>query len=131
MEAVFSIVRNICGREHDDPVDDLDVNMDIWGIFLNTTLQAAVHLGQDYEANLRYVRNHFRNSVGQLFYETGTMIREQPEITEGNTINFKDVGKLLCERAYQITNAKAHVFSDSVFCGTNRRWSYCDLEEQN
>ena len=40
-------------------MDDLDVNMAIRGIFLNTTLQAAVHLGQDYEANLRYVKNHF------------------------------------------------------------------------
>ena len=65
--------------------------MAIWGIFLNTTLQAAVHLGQDYEANLRYVENHFRNSVGQLFYETGKLIREQPEITGVNTIKFKEL----------------------------------------
>ena len=28
-EAVFSIVRGICGREHDDPMDDLDVNIAI------------------------------------------------------------------------------------------------------
>ena len=80
-EAVFSIVRNIYGREHDDPMDDLDVNMAIWSIFLNTTLQAAVHLGQDYEANLRYVKNHFWNSVGQSFNETGKLISEQKEIT--------------------------------------------------
>ena len=46
-------------------MNDLDVNMAIWGIFLNTSLQAAVHLGQDHEANLRYVKNHFWNSVGQ------------------------------------------------------------------
>ena len=31
-EAVFSIVMRIYGREHDDPVDDLDVNIAIWGI---------------------------------------------------------------------------------------------------
>ena len=43
--AVFSIVRTIYGREHDDHVDDLDVNLAIWGTFLNTTFQAAVHLG--------------------------------------------------------------------------------------
>ena len=58
MEAVFSIIRKIYEREPDDPVDDLDVNIAIWGIFLNTTLQAAVHLGQDYEAKLRFVKNH-------------------------------------------------------------------------
>ena len=62
-EAVFSIVREISGREHDDPMNDLEVNMAIWGTFLNATLQAAVHLGQDNETNLRYVKNHLWNSV--------------------------------------------------------------------
>ena len=33
MEAVFSIVRKISGREHSDPVDDLEVNMTIWAYF--------------------------------------------------------------------------------------------------
>ena len=65
-EAVFSIVRGVYGREPDDPMDEMDVNTAIWCIFLNTTLQAAVHLGQDHEANLRYVKNHFATSVGQL-----------------------------------------------------------------
>ena len=69
-EAVFSIVRWVYGRDHDDPMDDLDVNMAIWGIFLNATLRAAaVHLGQDYEANLRYVKNDLWNTVGQLINE--------------------------------------------------------------
>ena len=76
-EAVFSIVGRIYGREHDAPVDDLDVNMAIWGIFLNATLRAAVHLGQDYEADSRYVKNHLWNSVGQLFNETGKLVSEQ------------------------------------------------------
>ena len=58
-EALFSIIRG----KHDDSMDDLDVKLAIWGIFLNTTLRAAVHLGQDREANLRYVKNHFWNSV--------------------------------------------------------------------
>ena len=46
-EAVFSIVKGTYGQEQDDPVDDLDVNMAIWGIFLNATLRAAVHPGQE------------------------------------------------------------------------------------
>ena len=40
-EAVFSIVREIYGQESDDPMNDLDVNTAIWGIFLNATLRAA------------------------------------------------------------------------------------------
>ena len=80
-EAVFSIVRWIYGREHDDPWDVLYVNLAICGIFLNATLRATVHLGQDCEANLRYVKNNLWNSVGLLFNETGQLISEQQEIT--------------------------------------------------
>ena len=104
-------------------MDHLDVNMAIWGIFLNATLQAAAHLGQDCEANLRFVKKHLWNCVGQLFNETGKLISEQTEV---NTTNFKELTRkstnLLCSRAYRITNATAYVFSDSVLCvGKNRR----------
>ena len=89
-EAVFSIVRGIYGRDHDDPMDDLDVHMAIWCILLNTTLRAAVHHAQDYEANLRYVKNNLWNRLGQIFNETGKLISEQKEITGVSTIGFKD-----------------------------------------
>ena len=125
MEAVFSIVRKIHERERDEPMDDLDVNMAIWSTFLNTTLQAAAHLGQDFEANLRFVKNHFWNSVGQLFNEAGKLISQQTEITCVNTIYFKELTwmstSLSCSRAYQITNAKPCVFSDSVLCVGEKR----------
>ena len=58
-------------------MDDLDVKMAIWSIFLNATRRAAVHLGQDYEANLRYVKNNLWNSVGLVFHKTGKLISEQ------------------------------------------------------
>ena len=104
----------------DGPMKDLDVNTAIWGIFLNAALRAAVHLGQDYEANLRYVKNHLCNSARQLFSETGKLISGQTENTGINTIDFKDLTcmstSLLNSRAYQYSNAKAYVFSDSVLC---------------
>ena len=71
-------------------MDDLDVNIAIRDIFLNATLRAAVHLGQDYEVNLRFVKNHLCNSVEQLFSETGKLIRGQTEITGVSTTGFKD-----------------------------------------
>ena len=46
-----TVLKGIYGREHDDPMNDLDVNMAIWSVFLNATLRAAVHLGQDYDTN--------------------------------------------------------------------------------
>ena len=96
------------------------MNMAIGGIFLSTTLRATVHLGQEYEANLRYVKNHLWKSVGQLFKENEKLISEQTENTGVSTINFKELTwmstSLLCSKAYQITNAKTYVFSDSVLC---------------
>ena len=109
-EAAFPIARGIYGRGHDDPMDDLDVNMAIWSIFLKTTHRAAVHLGQDHEANLQYVKNNRWNSVGLLFHETGKLISEQKEITGVKTLGFKDATwmstSLLCDKAYRITNVK-------------------------
>ena len=107
-------------REHDDLVNDSDVNMAIWGIFLHTTLRAAVYLGQDHDANFHYMNNNLGNSVELLFHETGKLISEQKEITGVSTVDFKDatwiLTSLLCEKAYRITNAKTNVFSDSVLC---------------
>ena len=72
------------------------------------------------DANLRYVKNHLWNSVGQLFIETGKLIREQKEITGVNTMNFKELTWMsttsLYSKVYQITNAKTYVFSDTVLC---------------
>ena len=121
METVFAIVRNINEREHDDSMDDLHVNMDIWGIFLNTTLQAGVHLCQDCEVTLRFVKNHLWKSLEQLFNETRRLIRDQTEIIGMKTIDVPELlwrsTSLLCSKAYQITNSKTYIFSDCVLCG--------------
>ena len=58
---------------------DLDVNLAIWRMFMNATLRAAVHLGKDYEANLRYVKNHLWKTAGQLFRETEKLVSGQTE----------------------------------------------------
>ena len=123
-EVVFPIVRVIYGRENDDPMDDLDMNMSIWSIFLNATLRAAIHLGQDHMENLRFTKNYFWNSVGQSFNETGKPTSEQKEIPSVSTRDFKDATwmstSLLCEKAFQITKAKTYIFSDSVLCVVKR-----------
>ena len=69
MEKVYSIFRKIYDRSHTDNLNDLDVNIAIWDIFMNTTLQAAVH-GQDYMENLRLTKNQLLKSVEQLFQVT-------------------------------------------------------------
>ena len=70
MEAVFSMVRKICGRQLGDPMKGLNVNWAIWGMFMNTTLRAAVHLGKENDMNSRFVKNHLWKTAGQLSTET-------------------------------------------------------------
>ena len=50
-------------------MEDLNANLTIWSIFMNTTLRAAVHIGKDYDKNLRLVKNYLWKSTGQLFQE--------------------------------------------------------------
>ena len=128
MEAVFSRVRKINGKHAGDPMEDLNVNLAIWRMFMNTTLEAPVHLRKDHETNLHYAKNHIWDSLGQLFGEIKRLICELSEILGPKTpvfvglkiIEFEDTTwrsiSLLCERAYQITTAKVYVFSDSVLC---------------
>ena len=72
-----------CEKTYDrgptDEMDDLDVNAAIWDTFMNTTLQAGGHLGQDYAHNLRWSKNHFWSSVKQFFKETERLIKNQRE----------------------------------------------------
>ena len=119
-EAVLSMIRRIYGRQPGDPVKGWDVNLAIWGQFKNATLQAAVFLGQDYDANLRYVKHTRWETAGQLFRETEKLVRGQTETSGISTIDFQDSRwmstSLLHSRAYQYSTAKAYVFSDSVLC---------------
>ena len=52
METVFSMVSKIHGKQSDDVMEDLKVNLTICGIFMNVTLQAVVHLGRFISGNL-------------------------------------------------------------------------------
>ena len=127
VEAVF-MVRKIYGKQPGGLMEDLYVNLANWRLFMNTTLQAAVHLGKDYDTNLHYAKNHIWDSLEQLFGEIKRLICEQseilgpktPEIVGLKIIEFEGTTwrsiSLLCERACQITTSKVYVFSDSVLC---------------
>ena len=101
-------------------MEDLDVNAALWRVFMNATLKAAVHLGNDRDVNLRHVKNSFWSSGGQLFGETEKLISGQTETTGISLIDSEDSRwistSLLHSRPYQYGNAKAYVFSDSVLC---------------
>ena len=91
MNEVYSIVRKIYGRSPTDDMDDLDVNTAIWGIFMNVTLQAAVHLGQDNEERLRFTKKQLLKSMKQLFQVTKKLIERQIEICNLTRSNFDEL----------------------------------------
>ena len=120
MEKVYSIVRQVYGRSPNDDFNNLDVNTVVWVLFMNTTLQAAVHLGRDNMENLRLTKNQLLKSVKQLFQVTEKLIKDQTEISGLTTIHCKELTwrstTLLCDKPIEITNAKTCFFADSVLC---------------
>ena len=114
MDKVYSIVRQTYDRGPTDEMDDFYVNAAIWGMFVNTTLQAAVHLGQDHDRNLRSVKNQFWSSLKKFFKETENLIKNQTGSLEEYTWS---ATSLLCDKIYQITNVKTYVFADSLLFG--------------
>ena len=59
--------------------------------FLSLFEQRAVHLGKDYDMNLRIVKNYLWTTTGQLQWETEKLIRGQTETTGISLINFQDL----------------------------------------
>ena len=86
-DKVYSIERKTYDRGPTDEMEDLNVNAAVWWRFMNTTLQAAVHLGQDCDQNLRFAKNHFWSSLKMFFKETEKLIKNQTEINGVATID--------------------------------------------
>ena len=118
------MVRKIYGRQPGDPMKDLNVSLAIWGLFMNATLRAAVHIGKDYDMNLRRVQNYLWKTTGHLFRGTEKLISGQTETADISLINFQDLRwvstSLLHSRAYQYSIAKVYVLS--TLCSAWENW---------
>ena len=60
------------------------------GMFLNVTLQAAVHHGRDSIENARFTKKQLQKSAKLLFQLTEKLINDQTEISGLTTIDNKD-----------------------------------------
>ena len=81
MEAVFSMVRKIYVKPPGDPMEELNVNLATWWMFMSTTLRAAVLLVKDSDMNVKFVKNYLWKTTGQLSRETEKLIYGQTETT--------------------------------------------------
>ena len=50
-----------------DSMEDLDVNLAIWEMFVNTTLRASVHLGKDFDMNFKICKESSLEHCGTAF----------------------------------------------------------------
>ena len=73
------MVRKVYESPAGDPVEDLDVIVAIWGVFMNATLKAVIHLGNDHDVNLRNGQNSSWRTTGQLFGDLEKLISGQPD----------------------------------------------------
>ena len=78
LERVSSNVRQKHGRQPEDDMLEMDINMMIWGIFMSATLKAAVHRGQDRQ-EIFYVpprtRTSRRSNSCLIFHRTWSRIK--------------------------------------------------------
>ena len=81
-------ILQIYGRSSTDALNDFDVNNAMWGICMNVTLQAAVHLGRGYVDNLRFTKNQLLKSVKQLFQVIERFIKDLTEISGLTTMDY-------------------------------------------
>ena len=59
--------------------DGLDVNVVIWGLFMSTTLEAAVHLGTNYLENLHASRNQQGRTMQQIAIQRLSKVDSQSD----------------------------------------------------
>ena len=136
MEAVFSTVREINGRGHDDLVDDFGRECCYLEHFWIPLFERQFILDKTMTRIYVTWRSHLWNSVGPFFNESSKLISEQKDITGESTVDFLDFTwmspRLRFEKASRITNAKKSTSSPTL-CSVwkNDEWPHCDLEESN
>ena len=119
-ERLLDLKKENYDRKPTDDLGDLDVNTAMWCILMSVTLQAAVHLGQDYLQNLRSIRINFRSLWINFFRTTENLIKKQTKTSGLSTIDWNQPmwreSSLLCDRAVQSMKSQTYVFADPVLC---------------
>ena len=100
---------------------DQRVNVVISGLFMSTTMKAAIHLGEDYNENLVACRNPYYDALKTLFDITQKLILNQKhEIKHISTIEWQFTPRMRYslphDKVIKLSKAKVHVYSDSVLC---------------
>ena len=118
MEKVYSIVRKTYDRSPSNNLDDLDVNTAIWCMVMNTTFKQQFILVK----TIWRIYDLLSIYSWSLWSSYSKCLKNWSRIKKSNltTIDYKELTwsatSLICEKAFEITNAKTYVFADSVLC---------------
>ena len=134
-EQVFKNLRQKLNLAEDAPVLDLKTKVLIWGLFMSTTMEAAVHFGPSYKEKLEVHSNTNFEELKNLFDFTQRLILEhQAEILKVPPIDWTAPSltrsTLTHDQEINWMKTKVHVYWDSVIClwkmqehsEANQRW---------
>ena len=115
-------LRVMLNRLQRDKMEGIDKHS-TWGMFMTSSMHAAIFLGKDDSENLHIVRNTDREpSVQKLFDVTRKLVHEQkleilgvPEL-RWRTSTLEKLSLVNGEEVIKLMKAKVYVFSDSVLC---------------
>ena len=136
VEKVFRNLRPKLTLSEDAQVFDLKINVLILRLFMSTTMKASVHLGPNYNQNLKGYRNTNFEDLKTLFDITQrSILHHADEILNVSAIEWtfsrQTRSTLLHDQVIKWTKAKVHVYTDSVLClgkmqelsGANKKWT--------
>ena len=115
---------------------DAHKNVFMWGLFLTSSMIAAIHLGPDSFMNSEIYKNTKFENIGNVFNITQKWIKEySEEIQNAKCLEYSSLSwarsVLANDQAMKCANAKACVYADSVLCigrmeqapgAAGRRW---------
>ena len=107
----------------EDSMQDIDKRSMIWGMFMSSTLEASVFMGNNYSDNLHSIKNTGENlTLKQMFDISEKLtVGQADEIFGVSQISWEDsprkqVSLVNDEEDISLSHAKVYVFSDSVLC---------------
>ena len=115
--------RKTLKRSPEDSMQDTDKRFMIWRMFMSSTLEASVFMGKNYSDNLHSIKHIGENlALKQMFDISEKLIVEQSDEISGvpqiswESSPWKQLSLVNDEENISLSNAKVHVFSDSVLC---------------
>ena len=116
-------------------IEAIKTNALMWGLFMSSTMKAAIHLGPNYTENLKVYKNTNFEEIQNLFGITQKLFLEHSD----EILNVKFIESIVLswmrfilfhDQVIKWTKAIVRVYSDSVLCSVklsdyseaNRRW---------